>query len=139
MIPSGMGRLGMQLASARHGIAVPAVAVHSSRSSLQQPPYLITGTPTPAAQITHLVIGGERRTLKLMLAVANGAWLVSPQWVTASLEAGRWLPESQFPAKVCDSVTNVRVLWWRKLLVVDGVCLGSGKLLLDEHPHCAWL
>ena len=51
-------------------------------------------------QVTHLVIGGERRTLKLMLAVANGAWLLSPQWVTASLEAGRWLPESQFPAKV---------------------------------------
>jgi hypothetical protein len=51
-------------------------------------------------QVTHLVIGGARRTLKLMLAVANGAWLLSPQWVTASLEAGRWLPESQFPAKV---------------------------------------
>ncbi|KAL4430735.1 hypothetical protein ABPG75_005991 [Micractinium tetrahymenae] len=51
-------------------------------------------------QVTHLVVGGERRTLKLMLAVANGAWLLSPQWVTASVEAGRWLPESQFSAKV---------------------------------------
>ena len=50
--------------------------------------------------MTHLVCGDERRTLKLMLAVANGAWLLSPQWVTASLEAGRWLPESRFPAKV---------------------------------------
>lgn len=35
-----------------------------------------------------------------MLAVAQGAWLLSPGWVTASLEAGRWLPESQFPAQV---------------------------------------
>lgn len=61
-------------------------------------------------QITHLVIGSERRTLKLMLAVANGAWLVSPQWVTASLEAGRWLPESQFPAKV--GAWAVRVKGW---------------------------
>ncbi len=51
-------------------------------------------------QVTHLVVGDERRTLKLMLAVANGAWLLSPQWVTASLEAGHWLPESQFSAKV---------------------------------------
>ena len=54
-------------------------------------------------QVTHLVVGDERRTLKLMLAVANGAWLLSPQWVTASLEARRWLPESQFPAKVHDA------------------------------------
>jgi hypothetical protein len=51
-------------------------------------------------QITHLVVGQERRTLKVMLAIANGAWLVSPEWITASLEAGRWLPESQFSAKV---------------------------------------
>lgn len=51
-------------------------------------------------QVTHLVVGDERRTLKLMLAVVNGAWLLSPQWVTASLEAGHWLPESQFSAKV---------------------------------------
>ena len=57
-------------------------------------------SPADPPQVTHLVVGDERRTLKLMLAVANGAWLVSPQWVTASLEAGRWLPESQFPAKV---------------------------------------
>jgi hypothetical protein len=48
--------------------------------------------------VTHLVIGSERRTLKAMLALANGAWLVSPEWVTASLEAGRWLPEGRFPA-----------------------------------------
>ncbi|GAB4817885.1 hypothetical protein N2152v2_004931 [Parachlorella kessleri] len=39
-------------------------------------------------KITHLVV------------VANGAWLVNPEWVTASLEAERWLPESQYLAKV---------------------------------------
>lgn len=80
-------------------------------------------------QVTHLIVGDERRTLKLMLAVAAGAWLVSPQWVTASLEAGRWLPESQFPAKVfslgligwlgggkqAGRVTNKAVAW-------EGVC-----------------
>jgi BRCA1 C Terminus (BRCT) domain len=49
---------------------------------------------------THLVIGAERRTLKLLLAIVNGAWLLSPQWVTASLEAGRWLPEEGFLAQV---------------------------------------
>ena len=73
----------------------------------------LTGAPAPAlAQVTHLVIGDERRTLKLMLAVANGAWLVSPQWVTASLEAGRWLPESQFPAKVSTGCRWMVVAVW---------------------------
>jgi hypothetical protein len=38
---------------------------------------------------THLVVGEERRTLKVLLAVANGAHLVTPEWLTASLEAVR--------------------------------------------------
>lgn len=29
--------------------------------------------------------------------MANGAWLVTPQWITASLDAGEWLPARQFP------------------------------------------
>lgn len=50
--------------------------------------------------MTHLVIGEERRTLKLLLAVANGALLMSPEWVTASIEAGHWLPEGPYLADV---------------------------------------
>jgi hypothetical protein len=38
--------------------------------------------------------------LQVLLAVANGAWLLTPEWVTASLEAGHWLPEPPFEAKV---------------------------------------
>ncbi|KAL6766685.1 hypothetical protein ACKKBG_A36965 [Auxenochlorella protothecoides x Auxenochlorella symbiontica] len=49
------------------------------------------------AGATHLVVGRERRTIKLLLALANGAWLVTPQWITASLDAGEWLPVRQFP------------------------------------------
>jgi hypothetical protein len=37
-------------------------------------------------RVTHLVVGAERRTLKLLLALAQGAWLLRPEWVTASLE-----------------------------------------------------
>lgn len=73
-------------------------------------------------QVTHLVVGDERRTLKLMLAVANGAWLLSPQWVTASLEAGRWLPESQFSAKV----RGKRGAWWL-LSGYPATCFCLGK------------
>ena len=39
---------------------------------------------------------------QVLLAVANGAWLLTPEWVTASLEAGQWLPEPPFEAKVAD-------------------------------------
>jgi hypothetical protein len=46
--------------------------------------------------ITHLIMGEPRRTLKTMLAVANGAYVLKPEWVTASIEAGKWLPEEDF-------------------------------------------
>lgn len=35
-----------------------------------------------------------------MLAIASGAWLLSPAWLTASLEAGAWVPEAGFEAGV---------------------------------------
>ncbi|KAJ9513514.1 hypothetical protein QJQ45_006158 [Haematococcus lacustris] len=50
------------------------------------------------SQITHLVVGVERRTLKMLLAIAAGAFLVSPQWVQDSCKAGQWLPEAQYTA-----------------------------------------
>lgn len=52
------------------------------------------------SSMTHLIIGDEKRTLKTMLGVANGAWMMTPEWVTASLEAGYWLPEEQYVANV---------------------------------------
>eukprot|EP00890_Picochlorum_soloecismus_P005788 jgi/Picsp_1/620/NSC_00616-R1_breast cancer type 1 susceptibility protein homolog len=52
------------------------------------------------SSITHLVLGDERRTMKVMLAILNGAHLLSPEWVTASIEAGYWLPETNFMADV---------------------------------------
>ena len=38
--------------------------------------------------------------LQVLLAIAAGAVLVTPEWLTASLEAGEWLPEEPFLAKV---------------------------------------
>lgn len=34
--------------------------------------------------------------VQVLLAVANGAHLVSPKWVTESVAAGRWLPEDGY-------------------------------------------
>lgn len=44
---------------------------------------------------THLVLGAERRTLKVLLAVAAGAVLVTPSWLGASAAAGAWAPEGE--------------------------------------------
>ena len=44
---------------------------------------------------THLVSGGER-TLKLMYALSQGCWLVTPEWVLKSLDAEQWLDERPF-------------------------------------------
>jgi hypothetical protein len=51
--------------------------------------------------VTHLVVGADKRTLKLLLGVAEGAHLMSPAWVTDSLAAGHWLPEEGYVAQVC--------------------------------------
>ena len=51
-------------------------------------------------RITHLVVAQERRTLKVLLAIAAGAFLLQPEWLAASLQAGAWLPEEPFWAKV---------------------------------------
>ena len=37
---------------------------------------------------------------QVLLAIANGAWLLTPEWVTASLHAGAWLPEGPFQSQV---------------------------------------
>lgn len=38
--------------------------------------------------------------MQVLLAIAAGAMLVTPDWLTASLEAGEWLPEAPFLAQV---------------------------------------
>lgn len=53
-----------------------------------------------SGRITHLIIGDNRRTLKTMLAVLHGAYMLTPEYVTASLEAGYWLPEEAYLAEV---------------------------------------
>lgn len=50
------------------------------------------------AAATHLILGDDRRTIKVLLAAANGAHLLTPEYVTASLEAGEWLEETPFRA-----------------------------------------
>ena len=51
--------------------------------------------------MTHVVTGVDeslhcRRTLKYLVAILRGWWVVSVDWVLKSIERGQWLPESDF-------------------------------------------
>lgn len=50
-----------------------------------------------ASGVTHLVVAKDtKRTIKVLFAIARGAWVVSEEWVLKSLESERWLPEAEF-------------------------------------------
>ncbi|KAG2813233.1 hypothetical protein PC116_g21413 [Phytophthora cactorum] len=50
-----------------------------------------------AAGVTHLIVGRDaRRTIKVLFAIARGAWIVTEDWAFSSLEQERWLPEEDF-------------------------------------------
>ncbi len=59
-------------------------------------------SPTPTSGLTsHLVLGCgsdriAKRTIKYLRAVLGGLWVVSEEWLSASLAAGRILPEADF-------------------------------------------
>ncbi|XP_048582540.1 microcephalin isoform X2 [Nematostella vectensis] len=48
------------------------------------------------ANTTHVIAGSPRRTLNVLRAIAQGCWLVSPEWVMKSLEAGYWVDEEPY-------------------------------------------
>jgi hypothetical protein len=45
---------------------------------------------------THVVCGAPRRTLNALAGSVRGCWLVGPEWVWKSLEAGMWVEENPF-------------------------------------------
>ena len=45
---------------------------------------------------THVICGAPRRTMNILRAVCRGCWVISPEWISASLEEGRWLPEEEY-------------------------------------------
>ncbi|CAH0547373.1 unnamed protein product [Brassicogethes aeneus] len=45
---------------------------------------------------THVVAGEPKRTINMLRAIALGCWVLKKEWLYASLEAGKWLPEEDF-------------------------------------------
>ncbi|XP_072247202.1 microcephalin [Leuresthes tenuis] len=57
---------------------------------------------------THVVSGGHKRTLNILLGIARGCWILSFEWILWCLEQRQWIPEEpyelsdQFPAaQIC--------------------------------------
>ncbi|XP_070772522.1 microcephalin [Enoplosus armatus] len=57
---------------------------------------------------THVVSGGQRRTVNILLGIARGCWILSFEWILWCLEQRQWIPEEpyelsdQFPAaQIC--------------------------------------
>ena len=48
---------------------------------------------------THVVCGDARRTINLVKGMVRGCWILSKEWVLASLESGMWLKEKKFELK----------------------------------------
>ena len=96
------------------------------------------------------MLGEKKRTLKLLVAIAHGAWVLTPDWVLASLEAGCWLPEAayestEFPGarrsrEVCVAPpSSLPARWGVSKQGLQRVCEVSGGqhqyLLQPPPPH----
>uniref|UniRef100_A0A3B4VNZ1 Microcephalin 1 n=1 Tax=Seriola dumerili TaxID=41447 RepID=A0A3B4VNZ1_SERDU len=45
---------------------------------------------------THVVSGGHRRTLNILLGIARGCWILSFEWILWCLEQRQWIPEEPY-------------------------------------------
>eukprot|EP01127_Copromyxa_protea_P018568 TRINITY_DN586_c3_g1_i2.p1 TRINITY_DN586_c3_g1~~TRINITY_DN586_c3_g1_i2.p1 ORF type:complete len:1313 (-),score=413.97 TRINITY_DN586_c3_g1_i2:57-3995(-) len=56
----------------------------------------IQSEPQFEKSITHVVSPPQSKTMKTLGAVITGRWLVPPEWILKSKEAGQFLPEEEF-------------------------------------------
>jgi len=49
--------------------------------------------------VTHIVSPPGYRTLKTLIGVVRGCWLLTPEWVTDSIRQGKFLPEDKYGTK----------------------------------------
>ncbi|XP_045462072.1 microcephalin [Harmonia axyridis] len=47
---------------------------------------------------THLVVGEAKRTVNMLRGLSRGCWILKQEWLLASLEKGKWLPEEKYEA-----------------------------------------
>ncbi|XP_068748669.1 microcephalin-like [Montipora capricornis] len=86
--------------------------------------FFIEDRVSPAT--SHVIAGSPRRTLNVLMAIAQGCWLVSPTWIMKALEVGHWVDEEPyelseaFPAAQLCRLERVSVgAGYRQELFVD--------------------
>jgi hypothetical protein len=52
--------------------------------------------PNIPETMTHVVVGDNKRTMKVLFGLGMGCFIVKPDWLWQSLAAGKWLPEHEF-------------------------------------------
>jgi hypothetical protein len=105
-------------------------------------------------KFTHLVVGGEKRTLKLLFAIAFGAKIVKEDWLFKSLENGSFFPEDEYiPDKFKDILEKSKVSKKPLLhglrfaivghtvpepLILENLIVAAGGSLTKSTRACDW-
>ncbi|KAL4172695.1 hypothetical protein KRP22_007858 [Phytophthora ramorum] len=80
--------------------AIHAIDANMANESGQRKARVIRSSDYSSG-VTHLIVGKEtRRTIKVLFAIARGAWIVTEDWAFSSLEQERWLPEEDFEVEM---------------------------------------
>jgi hypothetical protein len=90
--------------------------------------------PFAGAGVTHLVLGESgKRTLKVMHAIARGAWLLDQEWLIRSSAAGAWLPEADYADGAFPGAARARL----ELAAETPKCPLAGLRVLVAEPRRA--
>ena len=46
--------------------------------------------------VTHLIVGEAKRTVKVCRAIARGIWVLSLDWLISSMDVKTWIPEEEY-------------------------------------------
>ncbi|GFS20367.1 ankyrin repeat domain-containing protein 32 [Elysia marginata] len=91
----------------------------------------VTISPKVLKGFTHLVCERIICSDKFLVACAQGAWILTPQFVEDSVAVGKWLPETEYVHRVSNHQESAELVsaaqrWqWR-------------KQMFNEHPFSGW-
>jgi len=89
-------------------------------------------------RVTHVIVGQERRTLKVVQAMAMGVWIVSKTWIDESFAAGKWLNEEPYQIQIWKGThkSKNRSLLFTEKFYVHRKTIPAPKLLEDLLTIC---
>lgn len=61
-------------------------------------------------EVTHLILESNKRTFKVLSAIAHGAWVLDPSWIYTCIENRKWMPEEDFESPFFEGIRKSRVL-----------------------------